>query len=204
MKTFSNQILLDRFGVTPLTLFVLFIPNTYELYWNTSGELMLEKMAREYKRFWTDERRRRADSLNLTIAEVVTMASIVEKETNKDSEKPIIAGVYINRIKIRMLLQADPTVIFAWQDFTIRRVMKKHTELQNPYNTYLTPGLPPGPICLPSIASIDAVLNAQKHNYIYFCAKDDLSGFHNFAATLDEHNRNAHKFQTALNRRNIR
>ena len=204
IRLFNNPYFLARFGVSPTTLFVLFIPNTYDLFWNTSGELLLEKMGKEYQRFWSVQRRQQVDSLKLTIVEVVTLASIVEKESNKDDEKPIVASVYLNRLKKKMLLQADPTVIFAWQNFSIRRVLKKHTEIISPYNTYINSGLPPGPICLPSIASIEAVLGAKSHNYLYFCAKEELSGYHNFATTLDEHNRNARKYQAALNKLNIR
>lgn len=204
LRTFTDPAILSKYAITPATLFVLFIPNTYELYWNTSGEMLLEKMSHEHERFWTKSRRRQADSLNLSIPAVITLASIVEKESNKDDEKPIIAGVYLNRLNKQMLLQADPTVIFAWKDFTIRRVMKKHTELKSPYNTYLSPGLPPGPICLPSIASIESVLHTKKSDYLYFCAREDQSGYHNFAVNLDEHNRNARKYQAALNKLNIR
>ena len=182
----------------------MFIPNTYEFYWNTTTAHFLEKIHTESGAFWTNQRRHEADSLHLTPGEVIALASIVDKETNKEDEMPSIAGVYLNRLKKNMLLQADPTVIFAWQDFSIRRVLKKHTELQSPYNTYISPGLPPGPICLPSIPSIEAVLHAKKHDYLYFCAKDDLSGSHNFAATIEEHQRNAKKFQKALNRLNIK
>jgi UPF0755 protein len=135
---------------------------------------------------------------------VVTLASIVEKESNKNSEKPVIAGVYLNRLRKTIPLQADPTVIFAWNDYRIRRVFKYHTEIKSPYNTYYRAGLPPGPICLPSVASVDAVLHAARHKYIYFCAREDLSGFHSFAESIDEHNRNAKKYQRALNKMNIR
>jgi UPF0755 protein len=204
MRVFSDPAVLSGFGVKPSTLFVLFIPNTYDLYWNTSAEALLKKMRQEYELFWSEKRIQQAHNIGLSREEVVTVASIVEKESNKDDEKPVIAGVYLNRLKKGMLLQADPTVIFAWKDFTIRRVMKKHTELKSPYNTYVNTGLPPGPICLPSIASVDAVLGAANHGYIYFCAREDLSGYHNFAVTLDEHNRNARKYQSALNRKNIR
>lgn len=204
IRLFNDPDFLARFGVSPATLFVIFIPNTYDFYWNTSCEALLVRMKKEYQRFWSAQRRQLVDSLNMTILQVVILASIVEKESNKDDEKPAIAGVYLNRLKKKMLLQADPTVIFATQDFTIKRVLKKHTELKSPYNTYLYAGIPPGPICLPSIASIEAVLMAKTTNYLYFCAKDDFSGYHNFAATLDEHNRNARRYQAALNKLNIR
>ena len=201
---FNDPSSLTAFDISPATLFVLFIPNTYEFLWNTSGEQLLKRMHEEYGHFWTSRRRHLADSLHLSIAEIVTLASIVEKESNKNDEKSIIAGVYINRLKNKIPLQADPTVIFAWNDYRIRRVLKMHTEIKSPYNTYYRSGLPPGPICLPSIASIDAVLNAVNHSYYYFCAKEDLSGYHNFAANLGGHNLNAKKYQKALDKLKIK
>jgi UPF0755 protein len=201
---FKDPSFLARFDVSPPTLFVLFVPDTYEFFWNTSGEQLFKRMFREYQQFWTPRRRQLADSLHLSLAEVVTLASIVGKETIKNDEKPVIAGVYINRLKKKIPLQADPTVIFAWNDYRIRRVLKKHTAIKSPYNTYISAGLPPGPICLPSIASVDAVLHAVNHPYFYFCAKEDLSGYHNFAADLEAHNRNARKYQKALDKMNIR
>jgi UPF0755 protein len=201
---FNDPAYLARFNLIPPTLLVLFIPDTYEFYWNTSGDELFNRMEQEYKKFWTPERMRLADSLQLKVSEVVTLASIVEKETNMNPEKPIIAGVYLNRLKKQIPLQADPTVIFAWNDYRIRRVRKIHTEIKSPYNTYYRSGLPPGPICLPSVASIDAVLHAVNHSYYYFCAKEDLSGYHNFAADLEAHNRNARKYQKALNKLNIK
>jgi UPF0755 protein len=203
-KLFNDRAYLARYDVAPATLFILFIPNTYDFYWNTTGDQLFRRMRGEYERFWNSQRRRMADSLNLTVAEVVTLASIVEKETNKNDEKALIAGVYLNRLKKNIPLQADPTVIFAWNDFRIRRVSKRHTELKSPYNTYYRTGLPPGPICLPSIASIEAVLHPVHHSYIYFCAKEDLSGYHNFAADIDAHSRNARRYQKALDKMNIR
>jgi UPF0755 protein len=140
----------------------------------------------------------------MTIPEIITLASILEKETNKNDEKPVMAGVYLNRLRKKMPLQADPTVIYAWNDYTIKRVLNKHTAIESPYNTYIHKGLPPGPICIPSVASVDAVLNHQVHNYIYFCAREDLSGYHNFAATLAGHNQNAKRYQAELNKRNIK
>ncbi|MCX6306445.1 MAG: endolytic transglycosylase MltG [Bacteroidetes bacterium] len=203
-KLFNDRAYLAQFGVSPPTLLVLFIPDTYEFFWNTSGAQLFSRIFREYNQFWTPGRRHRADSLHLSLQEVVTLASIVEKESNKKDEKPAIAGVYLNRLKRQMPLQADPTVIFAWNDYRIRRVLKVHTQIQSPYNTYVHAGLPPGPICLPSTVSVDAVLDAANHNYIYFCAREDLSGYHNFAADLDAHNRNARKYQQALNKMNIK
>ena len=160
-------------------------------------------MAKEYKNFWNTDRKAKANKLNLSQSEISTLSSIVQMETVKNDEKPIVAGVYINRLKKGMRLQADPTVIYAVGDFSIKRVLKKHLSYDSPYNTYLHKGLPPGPITVPEISSIDAVLNYKHHKYIFFCAKEDFSGYHNFAVTLSQHNRNARKFQNALNRRKI-
>ena len=195
---------LSAFGAEPATVFTIFIPNTYEFLWNTSADQFIRKMYRERQKFWNDERIMKMSQEGLDIVRVVTLASIIEKETVKNSEKPVIAGVYMNRLQKGWPLQADPTLIFAWNDYTIRRVLKKHKEIDSPYNTYRYSGLPPGPICLPSVSSIDAVLNYRKHAYMYFCAKEDLSGYHNFSVTLDEHNRNADRYQAALKRLNIR
>lgn len=201
---FNDPVYLEKFDITPPTLFTLFIPDTYEFYWNTSADQFLHRMYREYSRYWTAGRRQLAGALHLSVPEVVTLASIVEKESIKNDEKAVIAGVYLNRLAKRIPLQADPTVIFAWNDYRIRRVMKIHTEIRSPYNTYNNTGLPPGPICLPSITSIEAVLHAEKHSYYYFCAKPDFSGYHNFASDLESHNRNARMYQKALDKMNIR
>jgi len=190
-------------GFTKETASVMFIPNTYEIYWNTSAEEFIKRMHDEYIKFWSGSRTEKAGKMNMTIPEVVTLASIVEKETNKNDEKPVIAGVYINRLKAGWRLQADPTVIYALNDYSIKRVLNKHKEIKSPYNTYKVSGLPPGPICIPSISSIDAVLNYTHHNYLYFCAKDDLSGYHAFAKTNKQHQRNAKKYQEALNKMGI-
>ncbi len=192
-----------KYGFNQYTIISLFIPNTYEFYWNTSAEEFIAKMAKEYKKFWTQERKNKAKKIGLSQSEVSTLASIVESETLKNDEKPIVAGVYINRLKRGIPLQADPTVIFAVGDFSIKRVLKKHLEINSPYNTYKYKGLPPGPIRIPSASSIDAVLNYKHHNYLYFCAKEDFSGYHNFAKTLRQHNANARKYQRALNKRRI-
>lgn len=181
----------------------LFIPNTYELYWNINADDFVEKMIDEYKKFWNESRMQKAENLKLTPIEVSILASIVDKETTKTSEMPRIAGVYLNRINKKWLLQADPTLVFALGDFEIKRVLDSHKKIDSPYNTYKYRGLPPGPICIPSIASIDAVLNAEKHKYIYFCAKDDLSGYHVFARNINEHNANAEKYRRALNKKKI-
>jgi UPF0755 protein len=194
---------LRKFGVIPSTVFSLFIPNTYELFWNTSADQFIQRMYKERQKFWNDERVSKMSLEGLDIPGVVTLASILEKETSRNAEKPVIAGIYLNRLRKGWHLQADPTLIFAWNDYTIKRVLNKHKEIESPYNTYKIKGLPPGPICLPSVASIDAVLNYDHNDYMYFCAKDDLSGYHNFAITLTEHNRNAEKYQLALKRLKI-
>ncbi|MGE5424669.1 MAG: endolytic transglycosylase MltG [Syntrophothermus sp.] len=194
---------LAEFNATPSTVFRLFIPNSYEFYWNTSANSFIRRMVKEMKIFWTDKRIEKASVTGFTIDQVVTLASIVEKETNRNSEKPVIAGVYINRLHRDMPLQADPTLIFAMNDYTIKRVREEHKHIVSPYNTYLNKGLPPGPICLPSISSIDAVLDYKKHNFIYFCAREDLSGYHVFAVTFEEHTRNAARYRAMLNKMNI-
>lgn len=198
-RVFGDKDILASFGVTPATLFALIIPDRYEFWWTTTGTQFLGSMKRVQARFWNRIRQSKADSLRMSISQVVTLASIVEKETNKNDEKPVIAGVYLNRLKRGIPLQADPTVVFAWNDFSIKRVLKKHTEIPSPFNTYRFAGLPPGPICLPSVASVEAVLNPSRHDFLYFCAREDFSGYHRFARTLDEHNRNARTYQKALN-----
>jgi UPF0755 protein len=203
LESVQSVSLMNRTGLDSANIKTLFIPNTYEFYWNTTGEGFVKRMEEEYARFWTDVKQARAASLGMTPAQVTTLASIVEKETNKNDEKAAIAGVYINRIRSGWRLQADPTVVYAIGDFNIRRVLNKHKKFESPYNTYLHLGLPPGPICIPSIASIDAVLNYEDHNYLFFCAKDDLSGYHVFARTNAEHRRNANRYQDALDARKI-
>ena len=200
IQLLTDSTYLSLHGLKKETAPILFIPNTYEMYWNTSAEGFLKRMHGEYIKFWNGERTRLANEIGLTIAEVVTLASIVEKETNKNAEKSIIAGVYMNRLKAGWRLQADPTVIYAIGDYSIKRVLNVHKEVRSPYNTYQFFGLPPGPICIPSIASIDAVLNYDRNNYLFFCAKDDMSGYHVFAQTNRQHNANARKYQKALNK----
>ena len=200
----NNDSLAAQYGFNTENFYTMFIPNTYEIWWNTSAEKFFERMHTEYSKFWTEERLKKAAAINLSPNEVSILASIVKGEALHNDEMPTIAGLYLNRLQRGILLQADPTVIFAAQDFTIRRVLNSHLRISSPYNTYLNRGLPPGPITLPSIASIDAVLNFQKHDYIYMCAKDDFSGYHNFAKTMSEHLVNARKFQKALNDRNIK
>jgi len=199
----NDDIFLSKYGFNSRTAMAMFIPNTYELYWNTQSETFLERMYKEYKHFWNDAKVQKAESIKLTPVEVSTLASIIEEETQKNDEKKTMAGVYINRLRKGMSLQADPTVRFAYGDFTIKRILDKYKSVDSPYNTYKYAGLPPGPICIPSISSLDAVLNYQRSEYLYFCAKEDFSGYHNFARTLVQHNINAAKYQKALTRLGI-
>lgn len=204
MKALTDSSLLDTMGLTQETALALFIPNTYEVYWNITPEEFLWRMYKEKESFWNKKNRRdKAEKMNMTELEVVILASIVDEETNKNDEKPLVASVYLNRLRRGYLLQADPTVRFAINDFSIRRVLRKHLRYDNPYNTYIYNGLPPGPICIPSIASIDAVLEDKQTKYMFFCAKEDFSGYHNFAISHAEHVQNARKFQKALNERKI-
>lgn len=191
------------YGQTPQTMIGMFSQNTYDIYWNVSPKKLLDRMKKESDRFWNSSRTEKCKALNLTINEVITLASIVEEETNKNDEKELIASVYLNRLRKGMLLQADPTLKFAAGDFTLQRILNKHMESNSPYNTYRFPGLPPGPICIPGPASIDAVLANRETDFLYFCAKADFSGYHAFATTLARHNANAAAFHAELNRRKI-
>ena len=191
-------------GFDTTSILTMFIPNTYELYWNTSAGNLLQRMKKEYDAFWTPARDAKREKLGLTRAQVSTLASIVEAEQQQHAdERPRVAAVYLNRLRRGMKLQADPTVVFANGDFGIRRVLNVHLQKDSPYNTYKYAGLPPGPINLPSIASIDAVLNPEANDYLYFCAKDDFSGYHAFATNERDHLVNARRYQAALNRRAI-
>lgn len=194
----------DSLGFNTETVKAMFIPNTYEVYWNISADGFLARMKREYDAFWTDQRLEKAKKIGLSPVEVSILASIVEEETAVADEYPIVAGLYINRLHRGMLLQADPTVKYAVGDFMLQRVLYKHLETDSPYNTYIYAGLPPGPLRIPTIRGLDGVLNYTKHNYLYMVAKEDFSGRHNFATTLTEHNRNAERYRAELNRRNIR
>ncbi|MGF1636878.1 MAG: endolytic transglycosylase MltG [Cyclobacteriaceae bacterium] len=178
----------------------MFLPNTYEVFWNVTAEELLDRLFLEYNRFWNDERKQKAESLGFDPGEVCTLASIVESESRYFEESPVIAGLYINRLKRGMLLQADPTVVYATGDFTIKRVLNKDKLFDSPYNTYKYPGLPPGPIRMPDIRALDAVLNKDDNDYIYMCAKEDFSGYHNFTASYVEHQRNAEKYRRALDK----
>ena len=201
MKAFTNPEFMETNGFDEETILAMFIPNTYEFYWNTSADKIAEKMASEYKKFWNEERISKALDKNLTPIQVSVLASIVHKETAKIDERPRIAGVYLNRLEQNMPLQADPTVIFAMKkasgdfDQVIKRVYSKDTQgTISPYNTYINLGLPPGPIAMPDISAIDAVLNAEKHDYIYFCASVDRMGYHDFASNYAAHQVNARKY----------
>ena len=203
LMDFINKNGFDNYGFDNQNIIGMFLPDTYEVYWDITPKNLLDKMKKEYDKFWNSERTKKLERINLSKNEVITLASIVTSETNKIDEADRIAGVYINRLKKNMLLQADPTLIYAANDFSIRRVLNKHKKIKSPYNTYRNKGLPPGPIRLSPKKYIDAVLNYEDHRFIFFCAKDDFSGYHEFAITLSEHNKNARKFQRALNKRNI-
>jgi UPF0755 protein len=202
-ELYSEQTL-KTLGFNKNTVVSLFIPNTYEVYWDITAEELIERMKKEYDLFWNEERTAKLLDVGLSKEEVSTLASIVEEETRKKDEQPVVAGLYLNRIHKNIPLQADPTVKFAVQDFSLRRIYKKHLEYDSPYNTYMYAGLPPGPIRVPSIQAIDAVLNFVNHDYIYMCAKEDFSGYHNFATSYKEHQENAERYRRALNKRGIK
>lgn len=193
----------QKLGYNKETLPCLFIPETYQVYWDMSAEEFFERMQKEHQKFWNQERLDKATAIGMTLTEVCTLASIVEEETNNNPEKPMVAGLYINRLHTGMPLQADPTIKFALQDFGLRRITNAHLAVKSPYNTYINAGLPPGPIRIPSPIGLDAVLNHTKHNYLYMCAKEDFSGTHNFASNYAEHMKNARKYWNALNERKI-
>lgn len=203
IKLLDSAALVEKYGFNKDNSYTMFIPNTYELYWNISPADFFDKMQKEYDKFWNAERKQKAAALNLTPIQVSILASIVDAEALYDKEMPTIAGLYLNRLNKGILLQADPTVIFANDDFTVKRVTNTLLQVQSKYNTYKYAGLPPGPIMMPSINAIDAVLNRDKNNYLYMCAKEDFSGYHNFAVTVQEHEINAKKYRDALNKRNI-
>lgn len=198
-----SDFMVDSVPLNVDNLLAVCIPNTYFFKWNTKPSAFVERMLLEFDRFWTEERLNKLQEMGRSKIDVIILASIVEKETNVDAEKADVASVYLNRLKVRMPLQADPTVIYAHRDSVIKRVKKSHLQIDSPYNTYKNRGLPPGPICTPSIASIDAVLANKKTPYFYFCAKDDFSGRHAFAATLEEHINNGRRYHEALTERNI-
>lgn len=199
----NNNDSCQKFNLDTATIITLFVPNTYEVYWNMSVQKLLKKMNEEKKKFWNADRLKKADDLKLSPEEVMTLASIVDEETANNAEKPMVAGMYYNRLVKPMPLQADPTIKFALNDFAIKRIYNNMLHVKSPYNTYINEGLPPGPICIPSVAGIDAVLNMVHHDYLYMCAKEDFSGTHNFARTYQEHLQNAARYTEALNNKNI-
>ena len=187
-----------------LEMFSMFVPNTYEMWWTATPQEFIARMKKEYDRFWNDARTAKLSRTRLSRMEVITLASILTEETLKADEMPTMAGVYINRLRTGMPLQADPTVKYAVGDFTLRRILDRHLKTPSPYNTYVNRGLPPTPITMPSIAAIDAVLDFKEHKYLYFCAKEDFSGYHNFAETYAGHLQNARRYWAELNRRGIK
>ncbi|HIY47571.1 MAG TPA: endolytic transglycosylase MltG [Candidatus Alistipes faecigallinarum] len=204
MRALTSKELAADVGFDSLTLFSMFIPDTYEVWWTITPEDLVRRMKREYDRFWTAERDAKRSRSGLSRLEVMTLASIVYEETRQTDEMPRIAGVYVNRLRRGIPLQADPTVKYAMQDFGLRRILHRHLKYPSPYNTYLNRGLPPSPICMPGKNAIDAVLDFEEHDYLYFCARPTFDGYHNFARTLREHNANARAYSAELNRRNIR
>lgn len=208
IKAFTDSTFLAKNNINKKSVLGIFIPNSYEFYWNTSAERFRNKMLKEYHKFWNQNRVSKAKNLGLSKQEVITLASIVQKETAKKMERPIVAGLYLNRLKKGWPLQADPTVIYTikeqkGQDFIIKRVLTKDLEIKSPYNTYINKGLPPTLIAMPDISAIDAVLNPAKHKYMYMTASITKIGFHEFANTLSQHNRNAAKYHSWLNRQKI-
>jgi UPF0755 protein len=199
----EDSTFVSQWGFNTANILAMFIPNTYEIYWNISPQDFFQRMYREYQRFWNPDRINKAQKMELTPVEVVILAAIVQKETNKLEEASIIAGIYLNRLKKGMRLQACPTLLYAAGDTSARRVLKKYQQIDSPYNTYLYKGLPPGPISIPSIAMIEAVLNYKPHNYLFFSAKEDFSGYHYFAKTFSEHTKNGEKYRRALNKAQI-
>ncbi len=195
---------MQQFGLSDTTAVCLFIPNTYEIYYDITAEDFLNRMSEYYRQFWTDNRKNTAEEIGLTPVQVATLASIVEEENMRPSEKAIIAGLYMNRLNKGMLLQSDPTVKFALGDFARKRILNADLQVDSPYNTYKYKGLPPGPIRIPEASTMDSVLHYRHHNYLYMCAKEDFSGYHNFTASADEHARNAARYRAALNARNIK
>lgn len=204
MQALTSKALAAEVGFDSVTLFSMFVPDSYEFYWTVTPEEFVKRMKREYDRFWTPERDAKRKRSGLSRLEVMTLASIVYEETRKTDEMPRIAGVYVNRLRKGIPLQADPTVKYAMQDFGLRRILYKHLKYPSPYNTYINKGLPPSPICMPGKNAIDAVLDFERHDYIFFCARPTFDGYHNFARTLREHNANARAYSAELNRRKIK
>jgi UPF0755 protein len=210
LTTFKDSLFLKENGFTEENVLAMFIPNTYEIYWNTSAEKFREKMIKEYRNFWNKDRVEKAKKQGLTPIDATILASIVHKESVKKDERPRIAGVYLNRLRAGMPLQADPTVIYAMKkkandfDQVIKRVFYNDLTMAHPYNTYMNLGLPPGPIAMPDITALEAVLDPEKNNFIYFCASVERFGYHEFAATLEEHNKNAKKYSDWINSQGVK
>lgn len=208
LEAFKNELFFSTYDFDEASVRKLFIPNTYEVYWTISPVEFLERMQKEYNRFWSEERLAKAKKLGLNPHEVSVLASIVQKESSKVDEQPIVAGLYLNRLNLGMKLQSDPTVIYAMKerdgfDIVVKRVLKKDLKINSPYNTYYYKGLPPNPICIPEMSSLLSVLNYKKHDYVYMCAKEDFSGYHNFTNSWSEHKRNAKRFQNALSSKGV-
>ena len=204
VNVLTDKALAKKMGFeSPLTMFSIFLPNTYEFYWTVKPEEFVERMYKEYKNFWNGARDEKRKRTGLNRVEVATLASIVYEETRKVDEMPRVAGVYMNRLRTGMPLQADPTIKYAMQNFGLRRILKSYLKYDSPYNTYINKGLPPSPICMPSIQAIDAVLNFEKHDYLYFCARPTFDGYHNFAKSYSQHLANARAYQAELNKRKI-
>jgi UPF0755 protein len=204
IRLLDSTAYVQKYGFTTDDVYTMFLPNSYQMYWNTSPEKLFKRMYANYEKFWTPERKQKAAAINLSPIQVSILASIVDAEALHDDEMPAVAGLYLNRLKKGMKLESDPTVIFAENDFTIKRVLNKYLSINSPYNTYLHTGLPPGPIMMPSVNAVNAVLDYQKNDYIYMCAKADFSGYHAFASNHADHLVNAQKFHDALNERNIK
>ncbi|MEI6122858.1 MAG: endolytic transglycosylase MltG [Bacteroidota bacterium] len=204
LELLSNNNFLKKYKLNSDNVMCIFIPNSYDIFWDTPSEKFFKKMFTEYDKFWNENRTKKAAAIGLKPTEIIILASIVYQETKKKDEMSRVAGVYINRINRGIPLQADPTVIYAIGDFSIKRVLNEQTKFDSPYNTYIHRGLPPGPICLPDAIVIDKVLDYEKHDYLYFCAKEDFSGYHNFAETLAQHNQNSQKYHIALNKLKIK
>jgi UPF0755 protein len=204
IRLLDSQQYVKKYGFDTTNVYTMFIPNTYQIYWNTTAEKFFKRMYGNYEKFWTPERKQKAAALNLSPIKVSILASIVDAEALHDDEMPTVAGLYLNRLRRGMKLESDPTLIFALQDFTIKRVLNKDKQVNSPYNTYLHTGLPPGPVMMPSVNALNSVLDYKKNDYIYMCAKADFSGYHAFATNISDHLKNAHLYQEALNKRNIK
>jgi UPF0755 protein len=210
LKVMTDSANFAQYGFNKSTALGMYLPNSYEFFWNTDAETFVDRMHKEYKKFWSEERLKKAEKLGLNPQEVMTLASIVYEESKIKEEQPVVAGVYLNRLKIGMPLQADPTLKFAayqlpkYQNTVIRRVLNEHKAIDSPYNTYKYRGLPPGLISMPDISAIDAVLNSKKHDYLYFAADPERIGYHKFAKSLKHHNQNARSYQRYLNAQGIR